>query len=211
MNWSGSSVRLGILRRNLRPGAQRASWTIAQEAAARLALDEVVFMPTGRPWMKEGNPITDAERRVAMLRLAVEGNPAFGVSTLEADRPGLSYTVDTLTALLGGEAGGASLFFILGMDSLETLHRWKEPSRLFDMCTLVAVSQAGPRGLRQGDAGRHTARGVVGGCLSGGAGHRHKRSRDTASGWPGPAHRRLGSPGGREVHPRTRTLSGGWQ
>ena len=61
------------------------------------------------------------------------------------DRPGLSYTVDTLTALLEGEAMGASLFFILGMDSLETLHRWKEPHRLFGMCTLVAVSRPGHR------------------------------------------------------------------
>ena len=135
-------MRLGILGGTFDP-VHTGHLIIGQEAAAALNLDEVLFLPTGRPWMKEGSPVTASEHRVAMLRLAVECNSVFRVSTLEADRPGLSYTVDTLPALLEGEAAGASLFFILGMDSLETLHRWKEPHRLFDMCTLVAVSRPG--------------------------------------------------------------------
>ena len=135
-------MRLGILGGTFDP-VHIGHLIIAQEAAAVLGLDEVWFLPTGRPWMKEGSAVTDSGHRVAMLRLALECSAGFKVSTAEVDRPGLSYTVDTLTALLEGEAMGASLFFILGMDSLETLHRWKEPHRLFDMCTLVAMSRPG--------------------------------------------------------------------
>ena len=133
-------MRLGLLGGTFDP-VHVGHVIIAQEAAAQLSLDEVWFVPTGRPWMKEGSPVTGPDHRIAMLRLAVECSPGFKVSTVEADRPGLSYTLDTLNALLEGEAAGASLFFILGMDSLGTLHRWKQPERLFDLCTLVAVSR----------------------------------------------------------------------
>ncbi len=135
-------MRLGLLGGTFDP-VHVGHLIIAQEALARLELDEVWFVPTGRPWMKEGSAVSASHHRVAMLRLAVECNPSFKVSTVEVDRPGLSYTLDTLTALLDGEARGASLFFILGMDSVETLHRWKEPARLFDLCTIVAVSRPG--------------------------------------------------------------------
>ena len=135
-------MKLGLLGGTFDP-VHNGHLSIARETQARLGLDEVWFVPTGRPWMKEGSAVSEPHHRVAMLRLAVERCPAFKVSTVEADRPGLSYTLDTLTALLEGEASGASLFFILGMDSLETLHRWKEPARLFDLCTLVAVSRPG--------------------------------------------------------------------
>lgn len=135
-------MRLGLLGGTFDP-VHVGHLIIAHEALARLELDEVWFVPTGRPWMKEGSAVTASYHRVAMLWLAVECNPSFKVSTVEVDRPGLSYTLDTLTALLDGEARGASLFFILGMDSVETLHRWKEPARLFDLCTIVAVTRPG--------------------------------------------------------------------
>ena len=135
-------MKLGILGGTFDP-VHIGHMIIAQEAAAVHSLDEVWFVPTGRPWMKEGTAVSEADHRVAMLRLALECSPGFRVSTVEVDRPGLTYTLDTLTALLEGEAKDASLFFILGMDSLETLHRWKEPERLFDLCTLVAVSRPG--------------------------------------------------------------------
>ena len=201
-------MRLGILGGTFDP-VHIGHLIIAQEAAAVLALDEVWFLPTGRPWMKEGSAVTDSGHRVAMLRLALECSAGFKVSTAEVDRPGLSYTVDTLTALLEGEAIGASLFFILGMDSLETLHRWKEPHRLFDMCTLVAVSRPGHVDFDRRIPGRHTPQRSGGSGLSGGAGHRHKRGRDTPAGAAGTAGNLLDSSGSGPVHPRTRTLSGG--
>ncbi|MBF8266857.1 MAG: nadD [Dehalococcoidia bacterium] len=116
---------------------------IAQEAASRVGLDEVWFIPTGQPWMKAKTSISAAHHRREMVKLALECNPHFKVSSIEIDRPGPSYTVDTLSALQEGDAKGASPFVILGMDSLETLHRWHQPSRLFDLCTLVAVSRPG--------------------------------------------------------------------
>jgi nicotinate-nucleotide adenylyltransferase len=76
-----------------------------------------------------------------MVRLAIRCNPGFKSSAIEVDRPGPSYTVDTLLALREGDAKGDDLFFILGMDSLETLHRWHQPERLFELCTLVGVSR----------------------------------------------------------------------
>ena len=137
-------MKLGILGGTFDP-VHIGHMIIAQEATAVLSLDEVWFVPTGRPWMKEGTSVSESDHRVAMLRLALACSPGFRVSTVEVDRLGLTYTLDTLTALLEEEAKGASLFFILGMDSLETLHRWKQPDRLFDLCTLVAVSRPGHR------------------------------------------------------------------
>ena len=113
---------------------------IAEEAASRVALDEVWFIPTGQPWLKAGRIISPSRHRIAMVHLALEMH-SFKVSSIEVDRPGPSYTVDTLVALTEGASKEDSLFFILGMDSLADLHRWHQPQRLFELCTLVAVSR----------------------------------------------------------------------
>ena len=120
---------------------------IAQEAAARVGLDQVWFVPTGLPWLKAGTRISRSHHRMEMVRLAIRSNPVFKLSSVEVDRPGPSYTVDTLTALQEGEARGDNLFFILGMDSLEALHRWRQPERLFELCTLVGVSRPEHQGF----------------------------------------------------------------
>ena len=133
-------MKLGILGGTFDP-IHMGHLIIAQEAASRVALDEVWFIPTGQPWLKSGNRISPSHHRGEMVRLALECNPGFKVSSIEVDRPGPTYTVDTLVALREGDAKGDSLFFILGMDSLETLHRWHQPERLFDLCTLVGVSR----------------------------------------------------------------------
>jgi nicotinate-nucleotide adenylyltransferase len=116
---------------------------IAQEAASKAGLDMVWFVPTGQPWMKARSRISAPNHRMEMARLAVDKDPHFKVSSIEVDRLGPSYTVDTLTALRDGDAKGASLFFILGMDSLETLHLWHQSQLLFDLCSIVAVSRPG--------------------------------------------------------------------
>jgi nicotinate-nucleotide adenylyltransferase len=133
-------MRLGILGGTFDP-IHMGHLIIAQEAASRVALDAVLFIPTGQPWLKKGSRISPAHHRMEMVRLALECNPGFKVSAIEVERPGPSYTVDTLVALREGDAKGDSLFFILGMDSLETLHRWHQPQRLFELCTLVGVSR----------------------------------------------------------------------
>jgi nicotinate-nucleotide adenylyltransferase len=116
---------------------------IAQEAQARLGLERVLFIPTGQPWMKSGRGISDAHHRLAMASRAVADNPAFQVSDMEVLRRGPTYTVDTLQELLRQAPEKPELFFILGVDSLAGLPRWKEPGRVLTMCSLVAVARPG--------------------------------------------------------------------
>ena len=137
-------MKLGILGGTFDP-IHIGHLMIAQEAAIRLALDEVWFIPTGQPWLKNGSKISPANDRLEMVRRAIRCNSGFKVSTIEIDRPGPTYTVDTLESLREGDAKGDSLFFILGMDSLEDLHQWHQPERLFDLCTLVGVSRPAQR------------------------------------------------------------------
>lgn len=122
---------------------------IAEDARERLGLDTVVFIPTGRPWLKGDQSVTESAHRVAMVKLAVSSNPYFGVSDIEIRRPGLTYTVDTLEQLQCEYDSDTDLFLILGMDSLNELVRWRSPERLFDLCTVVGISRPG-----QGDMDR---------------------------------------------------------
>jgi nicotinate-nucleotide adenylyltransferase len=116
---------------------------IAEEVRARLELAEVLFVPAGQPWLKLNNAISPTEHRVAMVRLAIADEPSFRLSTMEIERPGPSYTVDTM-AELGSQLGAeAKLFFILGWDNLIQLPRWHEPSRLVKLCRLVPVPRVG--------------------------------------------------------------------
>jgi nicotinate-nucleotide adenylyltransferase len=112
---------------------------VAEEVSASLNLGEVIFMPAGQPWLKENNLISPAEHRLEMVRLALAGNPHFRLSTMEIDRPGPTYTVDTMAELRRQLGEGQELFFILGWDNLAQLPRWHEPSRLVKICRLVVV------------------------------------------------------------------------
>ena len=116
---------------------------VAEETKERLRLTEVLFVPSGQPWLKEGDPILAAEHRLQMVRLAIAARPYFKLSTIEIDRAGPSYTVDTLAELRAKLSAGNELFFILGWDSLAQLPQWREPSRLITMCRLVAVPRPG--------------------------------------------------------------------
>jgi len=116
---------------------------VAEEVRTRLDLAEVLFVPAGQPWLKPDSPVSTAEHRVEMVRLAIADKPYFKLSTTEIERAGPSYTVDTIAELLGRLGSGDELFFILGWDSLAELPKWKEPSRLIKMCRLVAVPRPG--------------------------------------------------------------------
>ena len=117
--------------------------TVADEAMGRLGLDEVWLLPAGRPWMKEGEPVAVDEHRVRMLQLAIEGKPVFRLSTLEIERPGPTYTVDTMVRLRDFLEKGDELYFILSWGTLAQMPQWKEPARLSEMCRLVAVPRPG--------------------------------------------------------------------
>lgn len=112
---------------------------VAEEVRAQLNLTEILFVPAGQPWLKPDSPVAAAEHRVQMVRLALAGKPYFKLSTLEIERDGPSYSVDTIAELQGQLGAGDELFFILGWDSLVEFPRWKESSRLIRMCRLVAV------------------------------------------------------------------------
>lgn len=115
---------------------------LGETAREQLSLDRVLFMPTGLQWRKAGREIAAAEHRLAMVRLAIAGNPAFECSTIEVDRAGPSYTADTLEELHGREPG-AGLFFIVGRDALEDMPNWVRPERIRELATLAVAARDG--------------------------------------------------------------------
>lgn len=116
---------------------------LAEAVRARLNLAEILFVPAGQPWLKVDSPISAAEHRVEMVRLAIADKPYFKLSTMEIERAGPTYTVDTIAELKAQLGAGDELFFILGWDNLAELPRWWQPSRLITMCRLVAVPRPG--------------------------------------------------------------------
>jgi nicotinate-nucleotide adenylyltransferase len=116
---------------------------IAEEARTRLALDRVIFIPAGEPWMKSGQTVSAAGQRVEMVKLAISSNPAFSLSLNEIERPGPTYTVDTLEQLLGELGYDTQLFLLMGWDSVAELASWKAPYRISKMATVVAFPRPG--------------------------------------------------------------------
>ncbi len=116
---------------------------VAEETKVRLNLAEILFVPAGLPWLRMNSSILAAEHRVQMVRLAIGDKPYFKLSTMEIERAGPSYTVDTIAELRGQLGAGSELFFILGWDCLAELPKWREPERLIKMCYLVAVPRVG--------------------------------------------------------------------
>ena len=113
---------------------------MAEEAVERLRLDRLIFLPAGRPAHKRDRSITPVEHRLAMLRLAVRGNPRFAVSRLEADHDGVTYTVESLERFAKAEK--AELYFVMGQDSLDEFRTWRDPDRILALARLAVV----PRG-----------------------------------------------------------------
>jgi nicotinate-nucleotide adenylyltransferase len=114
---------------------------VAAEVVARLDLPRILFMPAGQPWLKlnNANAISPVQHRLEMVRLGIAGNPRFKLSTLEVERGGPTYTVDTIAQLHSGLDEGDEIFFILGWDNLMQLPQWHRPQRLIELCRLVAV------------------------------------------------------------------------
>src|SRR3954451_24836480 len=96
----------------------------ASEVAGLFGLDEVVFVPTGKPWQKASREVSPAEDRYLMTVIATASNPRFSVSRVDIDRDGPTYTVDTLMDLKE-QYPDADLFFITGADALEQILSWK--------------------------------------------------------------------------------------
>jgi len=116
---------------------------VAEEVRARLNLAEILFVPAGQPQLKANSPVASAEHRVQMVRLGIAAKSYLKLSTVEIERTGPTYTVDTVAELQGQLGVSNNLFFILGWDSLAELPQWKEPSRLARLCQLVVVPRPG--------------------------------------------------------------------
>jgi nicotinate-nucleotide adenylyltransferase len=114
----------------------------ASEVAWRFDLDEVVFVPTGQPWQKADSDVSPAEDRYLMTVVATAADPRFTVSRVDVDRPGPTFTTDTLRDL-AAQRPGADLFFITGADALEAIVSWKDVGRLWELAHFVAVTRPG--------------------------------------------------------------------
>ena len=135
-------MRIGLLGGTFDP-IHMGHLLIAGAARERLHLDSVVFIPAGRPWLKARRDISGPDHRLAMVELAIRQEPGFSVSKIELDRPGPTYTVDTLEQMRDDLGPDSELFLILGMDSLTELGRWRAPGRIFELCTVVGVARPG--------------------------------------------------------------------
>ena len=114
----------------------------AEEALHQFGLDEVVFVPTGRPWMKEHEVVASPEDRYRMTEIGITAEPQFSVSGIEVERGGQTYTVDTLRALRDEDPDG-ELWFITGADAMLEIMEWKEPETLFDLARFIAATRPG--------------------------------------------------------------------
>ena len=114
----------------------------ASEVAARFNLDEVVFVPTGVPWQKAGRTVSEAEDRYLMTVIATASNPRFSTSRVDVDRPGDTYTVDTLKDLRRLRPD-CDFFFITGADALAKILTWRGADEIFDLAHFVGVSRPG--------------------------------------------------------------------
>jgi nicotinate-nucleotide adenylyltransferase len=115
----------------------------AEEARHALALDQVLFVPAAVPPHKLGASMAHAEHRVAMLALALAGNPAFALSRMDLDRPGPHFTVDMLRLLAAELGPDVELFFLMGADSLVDLPTWRDPAGIMAQARLVVVDRPG--------------------------------------------------------------------
>jgi nicotinate-nucleotide adenylyltransferase len=115
----------------------------ASEVRMLFDLDEVVFVPTGQPWQKTDRDVSPAEDRYLMTVIATASNPAFSVSRVDIDRPGLTYTIDTLRDLHAALGDDAQMFFITGADALAQILDWHAAEELFDLAHFVGVSRPG--------------------------------------------------------------------
>ena len=116
---------------------------MAEEARQAFALDQVVFVPNGRPAHKKAYLVTSSEDRFAMTLLATESNPYFTCSRIELDRPGPSYTIDTLRAYRALHPDLDALYFITGADAVLEILSWHEYDKLADECRFIAVTRPG--------------------------------------------------------------------
>ncbi|KNF09434.1 putative nicotinate-nucleotide adenylyltransferase NadD [Gottschalkia purinilytica] len=116
---------------------------IAEEARYKFELDKVIFIPTGNPPHKKEKNVTLGYHRYEMTLLATLTNPYFEVSSIELDRKGLTYTIDTMSYFKEKYKDDVEFYFITGADSLLDLHTWKDSDKLLQMCKFIGATRPG--------------------------------------------------------------------
>ncbi len=114
----------------------------ASEVASVFDLDEVVFVPTGQPWQKADKDVTAGEHRYLMTVVATASNPSFTVSRVDIERPGPTFTIDTLRDLKA-QRPDAQLFFITGADAMAQILTWKDAEELWSLAHFIGVTRPG--------------------------------------------------------------------
>ncbi len=136
-----SSRRIGLLGGSFDP-PHLAHLALARVATAALALDELRWLPARTPWQKAGQPMADAEDRLAMLRLLTEDDPRWVIDERELRREGLIYTIDTMREL-AREMPAAEWFLVIGQDQYARFDTWREWRELLERVTLAVAARQG--------------------------------------------------------------------
>ncbi len=135
--------RIGILGGTFNP-VHVGHLLIAQDALEQAGLDQVIFIPSAKPPHKAAPDLASPRQRWHMLQLALAGNPRFTADDVELRRGGKSYSIDTVVELQRRQPR-AEFFFIIGSDSVQELHRWKEADRLVRLCRFIVLARPGFR------------------------------------------------------------------
>ena len=115
---------------------------LAENAYEELELDEVLFVPSGNPYMKEYANVLDAKTRIDLVGEAIEDNCHFALSRIEVDRGGNSYSYETIAALKEANPD-TEYFFMVGADSLFMMDKWMCPEKIFNEVTIAVAIRGG--------------------------------------------------------------------
>jgi len=137
-----AAIKLGLLGGTFDP-IHIGHLIIAEEARACLGLERVLFVPAKVSPFKLQSTFAPAEDRLRMVELAIAENPHFGISRVDLERRGPSFTVDTLRALRQEYGPATRLYFILGLDTLAGIRHWRSPEEVIRLARLVAVQRPG--------------------------------------------------------------------
>jgi nicotinate-nucleotide adenylyltransferase len=142
MDEGHTARRIGVMGGTFDP-IHHGHLVAASEVGHFFALDEVIFVPTGQPWQKKGRQVSASEDRYLMTVIATASNPRFSVSRVDIDRPGPTYTIDTLRDLRATRRPDAEFFFITGADALQQIMTWQDADELFKLAHFVGCTRPG--------------------------------------------------------------------
>ena len=134
-------LRLGVFGGTFDP-VHNGHLAAAVNARRALGLDRVVVVPARDPWQKQDRELAPAEARLAMLEAAMDGIDGVEISHMELDRPGPTYTADTVEELHRRNGDDVELFLIVGADAASDLATWDRPEVMRELATIVIVSRA---------------------------------------------------------------------